>query len=117
MDLVELFTPSGYKVYLKPYMNFGQKRQLQRMFVSKVHVDRDTKQADLDGTSVFDAEDEAVKIMVEKVIDRNGREYANKDEILSLILSWQDDDAQPVYDKIEELTKSKQITEKKEDTI
>ncbi|MDQ3098892.1 MAG: hypothetical protein M3Q44_04040 [bacterium] len=117
MELVELITPSGYKVYLKPYMNFGQKRDLQRMFVSRVRVDKEMQKADLDGSSVFDAEDAAVKIMVEKVVDQEGREYTNKDELLSLILSWQDSDAQPIYDKIEELTKAKQDSEKKESAI
>lgn len=105
---MELKTPSGHRVFLKSFLSFGQKRDIEKVFASKVKVDPLTQKSEVDGSVLYDAQDLGVKYLVEKIIDKDGKEYTG-DEVLSVILSWSEKDGKLVYDKIDEITAIKSV--------
>lgn len=105
---MELKTPSGHRVFLKQFLTFGQKRDIEKVFASKVKVDPLTQKSEVDGSVLYDAQDLGVKYLIEKIIDKDSKEYTG-DDILPAILSWPEEDGKLVYDKIDEITSLKVI--------
>ncbi len=113
MEPIEIITPSGHKVYFKPFVTTGQDRQLQRLFVKKLQVDPATQKVDYDASPYYDAEDLAIKFLVEKIILQDGQEITDKDKIFTTIDSWSRQDGKVVYDKIDEICELNKLDKKK----
>ncbi len=108
-------TPSGYEVYLKEALTFGQRREYNRLILSgakikplqnKVETEEDIKidMPELDPDLAFQSQDLAFKFLVEKIVI-DGTEYTDKFQ--DLVMNWQEEDGQAVYNAISEITKKK----------
>ncbi len=113
MDPVEIITPSGHKVFFKPFLTTGQDRELQRLFVKKLQVDPVTQKVDYDASPYYDAEDLAIKFIIEKIVLKDGQEIIEKDKIFTTIADWPRQDGKAVYDKIDEITELNKFSKKK----
>ncbi len=111
MEPIQLKTPSGYTVFLRPFLTFGQRRELEKVWASKLKVDADAKRTEFDASAIYEAEDLAVSFLVEKILDKDGNELAGKP--LETILSWPDEDGRCVYDKINEIASIKPSSQEK----
>lgn len=106
MEQPTLTTPSGYRVAFKPFATFGDKRQIQRVFLSAAKVnpakpDDVAFSADL----MFAAQDEALKLLVTQIeIEGTGAPITDPEQILSTVQGWKEADGQAVYDRLNELT-------------
>ena len=97
MDNQELITPSGHKVYLRTKeITYGEKRQLQRAMIARIKIDQKSRESVLDGTGYFDAEDLAVRMYVQKIIDKDGLDIP-AEKFLETIQSWPEADGDCVY--------------------
>ncbi len=102
MEPAEVITPSGHKVYIKQSITYGEEREIEKASVSRIVVDPTSKKMIYDGSSAFDAEDLSLKLLVVKVIDKDGHEFTG-DTILPTILSWGRADAKAVYGAVDKV--------------
>lgn len=116
MESTVITTPSGYQVTFKPFVTIGDKRQIQRVLMKTAKIDpNDPKNMEFDSSALYDAQDLAVKLLIEK-IDKPGEDAYRKtdpDEILKAVLSWPEEDGDLVYARINALTENPLPKEKK----
>jgi len=112
MELQMFTTPSGYTVYLKPYLTFRQKRELDRFLASKMMVDpiNQTKKTEIPASIYYDTQDLLLKFLIEKVTDTQNVTYTG-DAAIERILSMKEEDGKMVFDKIDELTQAKTLSD------
>ncbi len=103
MDPVEIITPSGYKVFLRSKLTFGEYRQIEKIQASVYEIDSKTRNLKYSATAIYDAEDYALKRLVQKIVDQDGKEYIG-DSILEFIDTWDKPDGDFLYKKINEIT-------------
>lgn len=111
METVEITTPSGHKVYLRPYLTYTDKRELRKIFGQYMTFDMKTKQENnqLNGRAKLEAEEYAVKAMVQRVVEVSGKEYTGVDAY-NAIMAWQDEkDGDAIFAKMDELTTGKAL--------
>jgi len=100
---VEVVTPSGYKVYLKPYVNYGQKREIRKVLLKGY----DTNNGRYDSSVLYEAQELAFKLLVDKVIDPEGKEYLGLDTFKFVQGLENEADGDAIYEKVEEISKVK----------
>ena len=103
MDNIIFKTPSGYTVHLKPFLTFGDKRSLERVFAEGMSIDPTKGTSQASGKAIYEAQDKAVELMVIKIVTAEGKEFAG-DSVLEVINSMRDDDGRAIYDKVNELS-------------
>lgn len=107
MDNITITTPTGWKAVLKPFMTFGDKRQLERVWAETMTLDASTQQTQVSGKALYDAQDKAVELMVTELIAPDGSgSTTTPDAILAKIMELPEADGRAIYDKINELTAS-----------
>jgi len=102
-------TPSKYKVFLKDYLSFGQKRELQKLIFSKLKIkpsadSEGVRRTEIEEFSVDfmqDIQDKAFNMLIEK-IEIEGKEYT--DNLFELVMSWNEKDGQSVFTEIDKIT-------------
>ncbi len=72
--------------------------------------DQSTNKVDYDASVIFDAQDLALKLLVEKIVNKDGKEIVEKEEIINTILGWRAGEADKVYDEIDKITSFNQLT-------
>ena len=103
MELIEFTTPSGYKAFIRPYLTYGQHRIIQGVILTGVKVDPTTQKQEFDASVIYRAQDEAVKILVDKIVDKDGKEYMGFDAF-NFIQTWSGNaDGDALYKKVEEI--------------
>jgi hypothetical protein len=105
MENITYTTPSGYTVHLKPFLTFGDKRALERVFAEGMSVDATNGTSQASGKAIYEAQDKAVELMVVK-IEMEGKTI-DGDQILPAIYAMQDPDGRAIYDKVNELSSPK----------
>jgi hypothetical protein len=103
MDNITLTTPSGWKAVIKPFMTFGDKRALERVFAEGMTLDA-KGDPHASGKSVYDAQDKAVSLMVTELTHEDGRTSNDAQTILAWIMGMPEEDGRMIYDKVNELT-------------
>jgi hypothetical protein len=102
MENITFTTPSGYTVHLKPFLTFGDKRSLERVFAEGMSVDATNGTSQASGKAIYEAQDKAVELMVVK-IEMDGKTIEG-DQILPAIYAMRDPDGRSIYDKVNELS-------------
>ncbi len=115
METTLITTPSGHKVTIKTGLTYGDKRQIERVFLQSAKVDpRQPEKMNFEASAMYDAQDLAVKLLVTKVEIKDGTTFDQPDERLPLaILEMDEADGKAVYDRINELTTPTDTPEKK----
>src|SRR4051812_48735648 len=106
METVELTTPSGHKVYLRPYLTYTDRRELRKIWGQYMTFDMQTKKEDtkLTAKAKFEAEEYCVRAMLQRVVEASGKEYRDE-AAYAAIMAWQDErDGDAIFDKMNELT-------------
>lgn len=119
MDNIELKTPGGYTVTIKPELSYGQFLELEEMWASGVEADTEnidpvTKEpkvrVKLDGKSLITGKRKAMEFLVIKIVDPQGNEVTN---ISGLLNEMPQSDGRAIADKIDEITAKAQLSKKK----
>ncbi len=107
-NLTEIVTPSGHKAYVKPRLTYAEYRAVQRTLTSDYEIDPATKKIKYYGNAIYKSQDLAVKFLVQKIIDKDGKEYTGEN-ILTVIGSWEVVDGEYLYTEIDKLSKASGI--------
>ncbi len=113
METVEFITPSGNKVYLRPYLTYTDKRELRKIYANYMSIDAKTKQANsaINGKAMFEAEEYALKAVITRLIDKAGKVYEGT-EAYDAIMQWEDEaEGDAVIAKVNELTKQRELSD------
>lgn len=118
MDNIELKTPGGYIVTIKPELTYGQYLELQEMWASGVKADTEnidpvTKQPkvimELDGKAILAGRRKAREFLVIKIVDPQGNEVTN---IVGALSDMPQSDGLAIAAKVEEITAKAQLSKK-----
>src|SRR5947209_2665048 len=109
-DTIEITTPSGYKVTIKSFLTFGERRQIQRVYAKYSHYDQ-TGTPIMSGEGVYEAGDLAVSLLVKRILDPQSNDITGKNP-LQTILSFRDElDARAIYTAIDDIRNPAEPTE------
>lgn len=102
MEPIELTTPHGYKVYLKPELTYGEYSTFQKMLAQDMTLDPLTgKSQEIKGSAVFDATEKVLEFLIVKILDPKGEEVApNKASVDAMPAK----DGMAVFAKVNEIT-------------
>ena len=112
MEIVELVTPSGHKIYLRPYLTYGDRLEIKKIVGQHMSYDMQTGEKDtkLTARAQYEAEEYAVKAMVQRLVEASGKEYTGV-TAFEAIRNWQNpEDGDAVFAKMNELTGGQQLT-------
>ena len=115
MDLIELITPSGFKAYFKPFLTFGQRREIEKFTASKVEIDPLTQQPKngISALSLYEGEDMVLKMLLDHIII-NDQTLTGEEAYLAVQNFENEEDGKVIYSKINEIVSSKNLpTDKK----
>lgn len=102
MEPIELKTPSGYKVYLKPELTYGQYVTFQKIIASDMTVNPTTGASqDIKGSAVFEATDKVLEFLLVKILSSKGEELP---AVAQTINDMPAKDGILVFKKINEIT-------------
>jgi len=112
MEYIELKTPGGYKVYLKPKLSWGEFQDLQEYVAAQIKIDPSTQQAknDITGDVLYVGSRKAMEMLVVKILLPDGTEAT---DIAKTLHEMDIPDGQCIKDKIDELTKDLKIDKKR----
>lgn len=106
-------TPSGYKVTVKDFITFGQRRELERILISASKVNPQTQtMGEISPSALYDVQDKAVEMLVTQ-IEKGHEQQIIASGFVSEIASWKEEDGAVVYAKINEITTPKSQEGKK----
>ena len=98
-------TPSGYEVYLKDSLAFGEKRQLEKLIASHIRVKADANQkvdmAPIEGSVNYEMQDMAFGFLIQKIV-KEGQEITSG--LYDEVMSWKEADGTVVYEAIDKIT-------------
>jgi len=106
------FEINGYTVILKPSLNFGQKRQLQKLMAGSMSVDAATNKADtvVSGAIVYEAQDLTLKMLLISLKTPAGQLYDGL-AAYEAIQNLEDEEVgRAIYKRIDEVTSATQLT-------
>lgn len=112
METVELVTPSGHKVYLRPYLTYTDKRELRKIYAQYMSVDVQTQKTDttINGRAMFEAEEYALRAVIIRLVDNAGSVYEGG-AAYDAVMAWQNEaDGDAVIAKVNELTKQRELS-------
>ena len=104
-DPITINTPSGHKVVFKPFLTFGAKRELERIWLRGSRVDpKHPEKMDFDASTLYDAQDAALKLMVASIELPDGPLVDEPQAILDYVSAMTPEDGQAIYDRLNQLT-------------
>lgn len=112
MDNIELKTPGGYTVTIKPELTYGQFLQLQHIFAATMKYDPSTRQpvdSALEGKALLETQAKTMEFLVVKILDPQGNEVTN---IAGALESMPQRDGQMIADKADEILSKAQLPKK-----
>lgn len=104
MNTVEIKTPSGYTVTLKPFLTYAQYLEVQAIISAKMSIDAAGQIQGMSGASLIDANRKTLEFLLVKVVMPDGTESNNP---IGAVDEMPVDDGLAVAEKINELTASK----------
>lgn len=113
MDNIELKTPGGYTVTIKPELSYGQFIQLQHIFADTMKYNPETKlpvNSELEGKALLESQAKAMEFLVVKILDPQGNEVTN---IAGALESLTQSDGQMISDKVNEIWGKAQLPKKR----
>lgn len=111
MEPIELTTPSGYQVFVKPDLTYGQYLELQELVTSNVSVDLEKSALEkVSGSFLIKASRKVLEYVVVKVLDPKGVEVSNP---IETVLNLPRTDGDVISEKINSITASVFNTQKK----
>ena len=116
MQSTTFTTPSGHKITIKPFVTFGDKRQLSRALMDTTDIDPN-KPGDMrvKGKAMLDVQDLAVSLLIEQVELKDGTVHlgSGNQAIVDVIMAMPEEDGQMIYDKIDKLSTDSLTLQKK----
>lgn len=112
MDNIELKTPGGYTVTIKPELTYGQFLQLQHIFAASMKFNPETKQpvnSELEGKALLESQAKTMEFLVIKILDPQNNEVTN---IAAALEGMPQNDGQMVANKVNEISGKAQIPKK-----
>lgn len=113
-NLIEVITPSGYKVYVKSFLSFGDYQKFQSVILSGTNIEADsadTQSLRISGDKLIEANQKAMELLIIKAIDPNGVLIENP---VQKVLDLPYEDGAVVMEQINEITQKTNIGKKKE---
>jgi len=109
------FEVAGYTAILKPFLTFGQRRQLKRTMLDQMSITSDTKKEDVSvkGSVIQDAEDQTMKMVLIELRNPTGEVFTGDQAFLALQNLEDETVGDAIYAKVNEITASKQLPEDK----
>lgn len=100
-----IVTSSGIKVYITSHITVGMRRRIQRIFLAKATYNLSANEPDFDASTILDAQEEAVRLLVQKIETTDGAIIQGGDRCLDYILNMTDpQEAQIVFDAMNKIT-------------
>lgn len=111
MEPVEIKTPSGYQVSIKPRLNYGQSVELKQTILAKTQMNvKDKSLKDLPGDVLIETNKVALKFLVVKVINPDGTIAPDP---VAAVYDMPVEDGEAVADKVDEITAQTDLSKKK----
>jgi hypothetical protein len=107
-------TPNGYKVFLKEEsdLTYRDRRSIQKVFLSNTKVSAKTKAFDVSASTILDAQDELLRIMLLKILTPSGEELSG--DLFEVVSNWKSiEDADSVYNQVNEVFSALNESKKK----
>lgn len=113
METVEFSTPSGHKVYLRPYLTYAEKRELRKIYGNYMSLDAKASEANtaVNGRAVFEAEEYALKCVIVRMVATDGKVYEGVKAYEAIMASENEADGDAIISKVNEITSAKQLSE------
>lgn len=122
MEPIEFTTPGQYKVLIKPYLTYGEYKQIKQSIKDHIMVElsasgkaedikaEDVKFQPISLASILSSNDIALKILVKKVTDKDGKDLGDP---VQAIDNMPIEDADAVVEKVNGITKAAELSKKK----
>lgn len=122
MDPIEFITPSQYKVLIKPHLTYGEYKQIKQSIKDHIMIElsasgkaedikaEDVKFQPISLASILSSNDIALKILVKKVSDKDGNDLGDPAQAID---NMPIEDADAIVEKVNEITKSAELSKKK----
>lgn len=122
MEPIEFITPGQYKVLIKPYLTYGEYKQIKQSIKDHIMVElsasgkaedikaEDVKFQPISLASILSSNDIALKILVKKVTDKDGKDLGDPAQAID---NMPIEDADAVVEKVNEITKAAELSKKK----
>ncbi len=122
MEPIEFTTPGQYKVLIKPYLTYGEYKQIKQSIKDHIMVElsasgkaedikaEDVKFQPISLASILSSNDIALKILVKKVADKDGKDLGDPTQAID---NMPIEDADAVVEKVNEITKAAELSKKK----
>ena len=122
MEPIEFTTPGLYKVLIKPYLTYGEYKQIKQSIKDHIMVElsasgkaedikaEDVKFQPISLASILSSNDIALKILVKKVTDKDGKDLGDPPQAID---NMPIEDADAVVEKVNEITKAAELSKKK----
>lgn len=97
-------TVSKHKVFLKEFINYGQKRAINSILLENAPITSDISGQEqkmsqvLNPANMYKMQDKACEIVIEKIIKSDGKEITSN--FATEILEWDSEDAEPLVEKV-----------------
>ena len=107
------FEINGYTTVFKPSLNFGQKRQIQKLMAGAMSLNAETNTANTNiaGSIVFEAQDLTLKMLLISFKTPSGQVYEGS-AAYDAVQNLEDDEVgKAIYAKIKEVTDNAALTE------
>ena len=115
MDNVKVELPLGYSAQIKPFLNFGQKRQLQKLMAGAMSINPEKGSTDttLNGSIVYEAQDFTLKMMLVSLTKPDGNVLSGVDAYNAVqeFNGESETVGAAIYEKIDEITKSTYLSD------
>ena len=122
MEPIEFTTPGQYKVLIKPYLTYGEYKQIKQSIKDHIMVElsasgkaedikaEDVKFQPISLASILSSNDIALKILVKKVTDKDGKDLGDPAQAID---NMPIEDADAVVERVNEITKVAELSKKK----
>ena len=106
-------TPSGYKVTLKDFLSFGDKRKLLNQFLSETSISmsdqKNPKISDLKGNIFTKYQDFAFGLLVTQ-IEKDGKVLT--ENLYEEVMGWREEDGDFIYKEVTKIANLKEVEKK-----
>ena len=106
------FEIKGYIVTFKPFLTFGQKRELEKLMAGSMSVDAKTNKpnTNIAGSIVYEAQDLTLKMMIVELKNPSGQVFQGTDAFEAIQNLTDEEVGKAIYKKLDEITSSKTLT-------
>lgn len=105
IEPVEITTPSGYHVFLKPFLPYGAYLTVQKTIMAGIEIDAQTQQiVKLDAGLMLEGNEKALELLLVKVVDPQGAVAASP--LQTVLEEFPPGDGQYVMDEVDRITQA-----------